>query len=228
MSYIKTTVIIPAGGVGNRFGADKPKQFTDLAGIPIIIHTLKQFWICDNIIISSHPEWIDHLKDLIFEHSIPNVKAIVKGGATRQESVYNALCHEIAEESDVILVHDAVRPFAGKEMIQSIMLNAIEYGAAIPGLTPKDTIKEINSEYLINKTIDRDTLKMVQTPQGFRQSLVKKAYENALNNNFIGTDSASLVEYLGHSVKVLDGEETNIKITTPLDMVLADFIIHNK
>lgn len=228
MSFIKTTVIIPAGGVGNRFGANKPKQFTDLAGIPIIVHTLKQFWICDNIIIASHPDWIEHLQELIYQYSIPNVKAIVKGGATRQESVYNALCHEIAEESEVIMVHDAVRPFASKELIQSIMLSAIEYGAAIPGLNPKDTIKKVSSEKLIMQTIDRSTLQMVQTPQGFRQSIIKKAYKNAKDKNIEGTDSASLVELIGQPVKVIEGEESNIKITTPLDSVLADYIINKK
>ncbi len=228
MSYIKTTVIIPAGGVGNRFGADIPKQFNHLSGIPVIVHTLKKFWICDNIIISSHPDWVDHLKELVFEHSIPNVKAIVKGGATRQHSVYNALCHEVAEESEVILVHDAVRPFANKELIQSIMLSAIDYGAAIPGLTPKDTIKQISKENLIKQTIDRNTLSMVQTPQGFRYNIIRKAYDNAIDNNFEGTDSASLVELIGQPVKIIEGDETNIKITTPMDMVMAEYLMREK
>ncbi len=228
MSYITTSVLIPAGGTGNRFGAEIPKQFTEISGIPIIIHTLKQFWICDNIIIASHPEWIDHLKTLIYEHSIPNVKAVVEGGRTRQESVYHALSHDAVQESEVVLVHDAVRPFASKELIQKIMLNAIEYGAAIPGLTPKDTIKQVTSENIIDKTIDRNTLQMVQTPQGFRYSIIKAAFDNALSQKFEGTDSASLVELLGKPVKVIDGEETNIKITTPLDKILAEHIIHSK
>jgi 2-C-methyl-D-erythritol 4-phosphate cytidylyltransferase len=138
------------------------------------------------------------------------------------------LSHDAVKDSEVVLVHDAVRPFASKELIQKIMLNAIEYGAAIPGLTPKDTIKQVTSENIIDKTIDRNKLRMVQTPQGFRYSIIKAAFDNALSQKFEGTDSASLVELLGKPVKVIDGEETNIKITTPLDKILAEHIIHSK
>ncbi len=228
MSFITSSVIIPAGGSGNRFGSKMPKQFTELVGIPIIIYTLKQFWICDNIIIASHPDWIEHLQSLVYEHSIPNVKAIVPGGKTRQESVYNALNQDVVKDSEVVLIHDAVRPFASKELIQSIMLSALEYGAAVPGLTPKDTIKQITKEYIINQTVDRNTLQMVQTPQGFRYKILRDAFEKAIENNFEGTDSSSLVEYLGHTIKVLEGEESNIKITTPLDKILSEFIINSK
>ncbi len=223
-----TTTIIPAGGIGRRFGGNQPKQFLELKEVPVLIRTIQIFEQTpeiDNIVIPVHADWYQKTRELIDKYDLPKVTDIVVGGKNRHDSVYNALQTQTAKESDIILVHDAVRPITSIKLVQKIIEETTENGAVIPALQPKDTIKEKNRAGAIVKTLDRNILCSVQTPQGFWQELIYSAFGKANEIGFQGTDSASLLEFIGYKVKVVDGEENNIKITTPLDLKIAEIII---
>lgn len=218
---MKCVVIIPAAGIGTRFGGQLPKQFSDYDSIPILIHTLKLFERVDevaNVIVAITPSWEDYTKDMISIHSLLKVNKIIEGGKERQDSVFNALNSLNTNEYDIVIIHDAVRPFASSELVRKIINTAGEYGAVVPALTPKETIKQIDDKGMVQRTLDRNTLCAVQTPQGFRSEIINSAYKKAIDNNFYATDDAALVEYAGFPVKVIEGEETNIKITTKFDI----------
>jgi 2-C-methyl-D-erythritol 4-phosphate cytidylyltransferase len=224
----KVSVIIPAGGVGKRFGGDKPKQYLAIDGVPIIIRTLLCFERCErinNVVIAAHDDWIDHMWQIVKKYKIIKVKEIVSGGKERLNSIDNTLISEGIIDSDIVLVHDAVRPFVSEELINKVIVATEEFGAAIPGLHPKETIKSADRNNRVSSTLDRSMLWSIQTPQGFKYSVLKKAYRNAIENNYFGTDDSSLVEKLGHKVKIIPGEEQNIKITTPFDMTIASEIL---
>lgn len=226
---MKTSVIIPAGGIGKRFGSTIPKQFVDLAGVPILIHCIKLFDKIDeieNIVIAVHSEWYSFTKEIVSKHDCVKVKEVVIGGIERQDSVYNALHSKHVDDSEIVLVHDAVRPFASENLIRTVIETADESGAAVPAIKPYDTIKEISNKGVVVKTIDRSKLRTIQTPQGFWTDILKNAYEKAQTSNFIGTDSSSLLEFIGFKVTVIDGEDSNIKITTPFDLKVGELIIN--
>lgn len=225
---MKSSVIIPAGGVGKRFGSDLPKQFIELKNTPIIIHTIKQFDKIndvDSIVLAVHSEWYSFTQEMVDKYNAHKVKDIVVGGKERQDSVFNALQSKYHEESDVVLVHDAVRPFISTEMVQRVLEAAEETGAAVPAIRPKETIKEVSAKKTVTKTIDRTTLSLTQTPQGFWFDILFNAYKKAMEANFKGTDSSSLVEFIGYMVTVVEGEDSNIKITTPFDLKLGNLIL---
>lgn len=221
-------IIIPSGGSGKRMGAGIPKQYMEMRGIPIIIRTLKTFdayGLADGFVIALNPDWRDFLEKSISDSQIIAPCFFVDGGRERQDSIYNALQTSYVRDSSIVLVHDAVRPFVSQKLIKNVIQAANEFGAALPGLTPKDTIKQINDDGFISDTINRDFLKAVQTPQGFRTEILLKAYENAYLNNLTGTDDASLVEALNIPVKIVPGDEYNIKITTKFDLDIAEKVI---
>lgn len=225
-----TSVIIPAAGTGKRFNAQIPKQFTLLNDVPIIVHTLKLFDSnpnIDAIILAVSDEQIERIKLLIAEYAIKKVKEIVIGGSERHFSVQAALETYSAKNSDIILVHDAVRPFATHTLIDSIIFVAGESGAVIPVVMPKDTIKQVSGDNTVSLTLNRSELRAAQTPQGFKRDLLMNAYIYAQNNNISTTDDASVVEAAGGTVHTITGEEHNIKITTQLDFILAGHIINN-
>lgn len=225
---VHTTVIIPAAGSGTRFGADRPKQFIPLLGVPILVRTLQAFEATDavqNIVIAASPDFHAPIAELAAEYHLTKIAAIVEGGKERQDSIFNALQTSISVASDVILVHDAVRPFVTPSFIQTIINAAWEHGAAIPGLTPKETIKECTEAGLVRATHERSRLRAIQTPQGFRREVLVDAYQKAQQHGFLGTDDASVVEFAGFPVQVVAGEEKNIKITTPLDFAWAEFLL---
>jgi 2-C-methyl-D-erythritol 4-phosphate cytidylyltransferase len=149
---------------------------------------------------------------------------LVSGGVRRQDSVYNALNHISAEDKDIIVIHDGVRPFVTKEQIIKTIDKALLYGSCILAISAFDTIKKIKNDYFIEKTIDRKNLYLAQTPQTFQYHIIKHAHEEARRIGFIGTDDASLLEWLGFNVKIAKGSQLNIKITTPEDLILADSI----
>jgi 2-C-methyl-D-erythritol 4-phosphate cytidylyltransferase len=242
---MKVMVIIPAAGLGTRMApvpagvADKKKispakQFTELGGTPILIHTLRKFaavdavseiWIAlrENEIAGFRARLESEAKDVL------NKKVeLVAGGEHRQQSVENAL-HALAAAAhpeDVVLVHDAVRPLVTREIIQEVIEAAQKYGAAIAGLPAVDTIKQVERTpegALVKATIPRAGIVLAQTPQGFRHRVIQKAFAEASADGFVGTDEASLVERSGHSVAVVMGSPRNMKITTPADMELAEF-----
>jgi 2-C-methyl-D-erythritol 4-phosphate cytidylyltransferase len=210
------------------------KQFTELGGTPILIRTLRKFAAVEAV----HEIWIalrenemegfrarlqDEAKDLAAKKI-----ELVSGGEHRQQSVENALNAVIASPDDIVLVHDAVRPFVTSEIIRDVIAAAQKYGAAIAGLPAIDTVKQVertSEGALIKATIPRAGVVMAQTPQGFRYGVIKKAFDEASADGFLGTDEASWVERAGHDVAVVMGSPRNIKITTPGDMELAEFYL---
>jgi 2-C-methyl-D-erythritol 4-phosphate cytidylyltransferase len=242
---MKVIVIIPAAGLGTRMapvpaGAqDKKKispskQFTELGGTPILIHTLRKFaavdavseiWIAlrENEITGFRARLESEAKDVLKK----KVEFVV-GGEHRQQSVENALNAIAAAADDIVLVHDAVRPFVTGEIIREVIEAASKYGAAITGLPAVDTVKQVERTAegaLIKATIPRSGVVMAQTPQGFHYGVIKKAFDEASADGFLGTDESSLVERSGHEVAVVMGSPRNIKITAPADMELAEFYL---
>jgi 2-C-methyl-D-erythritol 4-phosphate cytidylyltransferase len=228
---LNCTLIIPSGGSGRRFGATQPKQFTELAGIPIIIRTLKIFESIDeisNLIIPSIPEYFDLTRRLIEQYGIKKPIVIIEGGAERQDSVYNALQMLSVADSDIVLIHDAVRCLATDTLVKNLISVANKYGAAIPGIEPNDTIKLIDLSSAAIETIERRKLRAIQTPQVFRTEIIIESYKKANAEGFYSTDDAALAEHSGYRVQVIDGERDNIKITTVADLSRAELILKNR
>jgi 2-C-methyl-D-erythritol 4-phosphate cytidylyltransferase len=242
---MKVIVIIPAAGLGTRMApmpsaldarTKRPhpsKQFTDLAGTPILIHTLRKFAGVDavkEIWIALRENEIDGFRERLSKDDVLKKKKIelVVGGEHRQQSVEQALNAVSAAAEDVILVHDAVRPLVPAEVIAEVIEAAKKYGAAIAGLPAVDTVKQVERTAegaIVKATIPRAGVVLAQTPQGFHYSVIKKAFDEAAADGFMGTDEASLAERSGHEVAVVMGSPRNIKITTPADMELAEFYL---
>lgn len=228
---MSVAVIIPAAGSGKRFGGMLPKQFVTLAGMPVLARTLAAFGQADcvqTIVVAAHPDYTAAVRSMAGEYGIAKLRACVAGGEERQHSIMNALDVREVAACDVVLVHDAVRPFVDEEFICSVVDAARRYGAAVPGLAPKDTVKEVDAAGRVVRTHERAMLRAVQTPQGFDRQLLREAYRKASRDGFLGTDDASVVEHAGHTVHVVDGREDNIKITTPLDMRLAELLLRER
>jgi len=243
---MKVVVIIPAAGLGTRMApmpvgtkgeqkkAPPSKQFTELGGTPILIHTLRKFAAVDavsEIWIALRESEIAGFRSRLESEANDVLKKkveLVVGGEHRQQSVENALNAVAAAADDIVLVHDAVRPLVSREIIQEVIDAAEKYGAAIAALPAVDTVKQVERTAdgaLIKATIPRAGIVMAQTPQGFRYGVIKKAFDEASADGFLGTDEASLVERSGHEVAVVMGSPRNIKITAPADMELAEFYL---
>ncbi len=211
------------------------KQFTDLGGEPILIHTLRKFAAVDavtEIWVALRESEIAGFRTRLQAEANDVVKKkkieLVAGGEHRQQSVANALNAVSAAADDIVLVHDAVRPFVTTEITREVIEAARKYGAAIAGLPAVDTVKQVERTAdgaLVKATIPRERIVMAQTPQGFRYGVIKKAFDEAAADGFLGTDEASLVERAGHEVAVVMGSPRNIKITSPADMELAEFYL---
>ncbi len=228
---IKTAAIVVAAGKGVRMGASMGKQFIDLNGRSILAHTLDiigNFDPIDKIVlVLSRHDQAHFKKNILPGISLKTPLSIVTGGDTRQASVYNGLTR-IDPDTDIVVIHDGVRPFLTHHLINETVNRAIETGAAIPALPVTDTIKRADSGGAIEKTIDRRRLVTVQTPQAFQVAVIKKAHDQACENGYIGTDDAELVEKLGFPVTVVQGSPDNLKITTPRDLVFAEAIIKHR
>jgi 2-C-methyl-D-erythritol 4-phosphate cytidylyltransferase len=235
---MKVVVIIPAAGLGTRMAAQSgarpgqvTKQFAEIGGKPILLHTLEKFSEIpevEDIYVAVRETEIERLLDFLGKQKLrPGVQGVV-GGDHRQHSVANALAKVKAHANDVVLVHDAVRPFIDRDIIEKVIETAARQGAAIAGLPAVDTVKQVErtaNGAIITATVPRERVVMAQTPQGFRYELIKRAFDEAQADGFIGTDEASLVERAGHQVAVVMGSPRNIKITTPADMELAEFYL---
>lgn len=224
------TVIIPAAGVGQRMKSaseGKSKQFLTLQDRPLIYYTLKKFEdsdYVDDIIIVCEEKWIPFVAtDVVDAYEFTKVRKIVTGGTQRQDSVFNGL--KAVERADIVLVHDAVRPFISTKKINELIEECLTHEAVILAVQPKDTIKSQDRHQFVDKTLDRTELWNVQTPQAFQYDLLMDAFTEAHRKNFYGTDESTLVEALGVKVKLLEGEYQNIKITTPEDLVIAEAIL---
>jgi len=243
---MKVVVIIPAAGLGTRMApmpsaldaktkkAHPSKQFTDLAGTPILIHTVRKFAAVEavkEIWIALRENEIEGFRELLRKEATDVSKKkieLVTGGEHRQQSVAQALSAISAAADDIVLVHDAVRPLVTPEIIEEVIAAAEKYGAAIAGLPAVDTIKQVERTAdgaIVKSTIPRAGIVLAQTPQGFHYSVIKKAFDEAAADGFTGTDEASLAERSGHEVAVVMGSPRNIKITTPADMELAEFYL---
>jgi 2-C-methyl-D-erythritol 4-phosphate cytidylyltransferase len=227
---MKVSVIIPAAGLGTRMGRSVPeregtsrKQFMLLNGSPILFHTIRKFVVSDlvtEIVVALREDDMSWAQELFASQRFSKPVRTVAGGETRQQSVENALA-SIAEDVDLVAVHDAVRPFVEKEMIEKVVREAADSGAAILGIVPVDTVKQVHRNK-VRATLPRERLILTQTPQVFRSDLLRKAFEQARQDLFVGTDEASLVERLEQvEVSVVLGTDRNIKITKPSDMDLA-------
>ena len=238
---MKVSVILPAAGLGTRMGrpsAEKTgtsrKQFMLLEGSPILLHTVRKFAACEQvseIVVALRREDLEWVGALLHAEIRNKPVRVVEGGNSRQESVANALA-SLAGDTDLVAVHDAVRPFVDLETIEKALAEAAEAGAAIVGIVPVDTVKQAtraHTEHVrIRGTIPREKLVLAQTPQVFRYDLLKTAFAAATADGFVGTDESSLVERLDHEVAVVLGSDRNIKITKPTDMDLARLFLEQE
>ncbi len=240
---MKVYVIIPAAGLGTRMApvstakdgkAHPSKQFTELGGTPILIHTLRKFAEIDEVSeiwIALRANEIEGFRSRLPEEAKDVLRKRVEcvlGGEHRQQSVEHALNAISADPDDIVLVHDAVRPLVTSDIIHDVINAAVKHGAAIAGLPAVDTVKQVertSDGAIIKATIPRAGVVLAQTPQGFRYDVIKKIFDEATADGFIGTDEASLAERAGHEVAVVMGSPKNIKITSPGDMELAEFYL---
>jgi len=221
-----------AAGRGQRMQSETPKQYLCLGDKPILFHTLKVFEECppvDGIYLIVPPDQLTMVqKDIVEKYHFKKVHKLVRGGKMRQQSVWNGL-QAIRSECSIVVVHDGVRPFIRCRLIEKSIEEARKNGAAVVGVTAKDTVKRVSKGSKV-VTLPREEIWLAQTPQSFRFPLLMKAYQKAQHDNFVSTDDASLVEYLDHPITLIKGEYANIKITTPEDLALAQsfFDLGNK
>ncbi len=226
--------ILPAAGLGTRMAGPQPKQFMELGGIPILIHSLRAFAgvpRVQSIVVAVRKPEIERVQAQVAEFGFEARVRVVEGGDNRQESVAHGLAAIPAQPDDVVLVHDAVRPLIDSATIDRTIDAVVEHGAAIVGLPAVDTIKQVERTAhgaLITATIPREFVVLAQTPQGFRYGLLQSAFAEATADGFIGTDEASVVERAGHPVAVVPGSAVNLKITQPGDLELAEFYLHQR
>ena len=220
------SAIVLAGGRGKRMNYHKSKQFIEIKGKPVLVYTLEKFIYnksIDEVILVLPEDEVDYCKKEVLQRYSLKVDRIVIGGKERQDSVFKAL--EAMEKADIVLIHDGARPFINEKIIEEGIKYANIYGAAAPGVTPKDTIKIKNEDNISVDTPDRNTLVAVQTPQCFKYDEIYQCHRKIKEENAIVTDDTSVVERYGHKVYLYEGDYTNIKITTPEDLILAERLI---
>jgi 2-C-methyl-D-erythritol 4-phosphate cytidylyltransferase len=239
MTMNRVTAILPAAGLGTRMGAETPKQFLELDGVPVLIFTLRRLAACPAItdfVIATRADELDSVAAHIAQEKLGRPVHVVRGGDTRQDSVASALA-EVPPGADLILVHDAVRPMVTRDQIERVIAEALICDAAILGVPAMDTVKEVKRATpqggaadvaLITATIPRERVVLAQTPQVFRASLLREAFARAREDGVSASDEAGLVERLGRDVHVVAGSERNLKITRPGDMQLAAFYLREE
>jgi len=232
----RIAAIVPAAGLGTRMGAEMPKQFLELDGMPLILFTLRRLATCPAItefFISTRADDIVSLQDRVAKSELGRPARVVHGGDTRQQSVANALA-QVDPTTEVVLVHDAVRPFVTAEQIDRVIAEARKRGAAILGIPAIDTVKEVKRASLpedmalITATVPRERIVLAQTPQAFSYPLLRDSFRLAQRDGVTASDEAALVERFGHEVFVVVGSERNFKITRPADMELARFYLEQE
>jgi 2-C-methyl-D-erythritol 4-phosphate cytidylyltransferase len=239
---MKVIVIIPAAGLGTRMGSStataqgrqRSKQFVELDGSPILIHTLRRFTSCaqvDEIWVAMRKNEIEAFTPELEAAKLSKPVFTVEGGEHRQQSVANALRALKAADDDIVLVHDAVRPFIDCDTIEATIAATKKHGAVIVGVPAIDTIKQVertSDGAIVKTTIPREVIVQAQTPQAARYGMMRKVFEEAEAAEFLGTDEASLFERAGYPVHVVMGSSRNIKITTPADLELAEFFLSSE
>lgn len=227
---ITKALVIPAAGQGRRMQKETPKPYLQLSGRTILEHTIRRFLPLEGlrqVLVATSEHYLETAESIL-HNLLPEeiLGQCLVGGRERQHSIYNALGE--LSEVDLVMVHDAVRPFVSVEQIAACCRAASEVGGAVLGVPAKDTIKRVDDQQIIRETPSRDYLWQTQTPQVFRKQLILRAYEKARDDRFTGTDDSSLVERLGAKVKMVEGDRSNFKITYPLDLKLAKLIINNQ
>lgn len=222
----KVAAVIVAGGLGKRMGGNLPKQFLELAGKPILQHTLECFnraAIIDDIYVVLPEAYVGQFhQELRDEWGITKIRGVVCGGGERHQSVWAGIT-ALPESIEIVMIHDGVRPFVAERILVDSVNAAREYGAAVVGLMPKDTIKLLDHDK-VQQTIDRSKILLAQTPQTFQIDVIRKANLAAMEKNQFSTDDAALVEQMGGTVHVVLGDWKNIKITSPEDLIIAKVI----
>jgi len=223
-SVLRVAIIV-AGGKGERMGASTPKQFLELAGKPILMHTLEKFKKADpsiEIILALPENQIDFWEELFHKYQLPKVRhQIVKGGKTRFHSVQNAL--KLVEEDCIVAIHDGVRPLVSVETINNCFAAAEKNGNAIPIVEVVDSLRHYSKQDKTSEAVSRTCYKIVQTPQCFNSEVILKAYQQDFDKLF--TDDATVVEKLGETINLVPGNRGNIKITTTEDLIIAEAFI---
>ncbi|AEE92297.1 2-C-methyl-D-erythritol 4-phosphate cytidylyltransferase [Tepidanaerobacter acetatoxydans] len=224
---MQVSAVIAAGGHGKRMNSSVSKQFLTIKGHPILYYTLNKFEKMDvisSIVLVTGVDDMDYTRnEIIRKYGFKKVK-LVEGGKERQDSVYNGL-RELSPQTDIVVIHDGVRPFVPIKLIEKSITAAIKYKAVGVAVPVKDTIKIVGDGNTIKSTPDRKTLWSIQTPQTFKYDLILAAYEKAISEGFYGTDDTVLVERMGLSVKIIEGAYENIKITTPEDIIFAEAFV---
>ena len=231
---MKVAVILPAAGLGTRMakshaesGPHGRKQFLQLEGVPILLHTIRKFARCaavTEIVVALRGDDIAWVQDLLDHENLGKPVRLVVGGESRQQSVENAL-GQLDEDTALVAVHDAVRPFVDLDAVERVIHEAESCGAAILGIVPVDTVKRVHLNR-IETTIPRERLVMAQTPQVFTLAIIREAFAKAAADGFVGTDEASLVERLDNvNIHIVPGSDRNIKITKPTDIHLAKLFL---
>jgi 2-C-methyl-D-erythritol 4-phosphate cytidylyltransferase len=226
MNYI---VVLPAAGSGKRMKAERNKLFLTLRGKPILMHTLDVFEQdpdCVGIWLAVKPEERMIIQEMLEQYNVTKVKGMPSGGAERQHSVY-ACVKEVGNDAELILVHDAARPFIEPSVIKQLTQKAYETGAAIAGVKAKDTMKRVRN-HIIEETLDREQLWMIQTPQAFHTDILTKAQYQAEQDDFLGTDESMLVERLNIDVHVVESTYDNVKMTTQEDLLIGEAILQKR
>jgi 2-C-methyl-D-erythritol 4-phosphate cytidylyltransferase len=223
--------LVPAAGRGLRMGGSVPKQYLSIGGEPLIVQSLRTLQaapVVGQIILavpSADIEYCQH--EIVLRYRFTKVTKVVAGGAERQDSVRHALA-QVPSDTDIVLIHDAVRPFVTQRMIEEVVAAAWKEGAAIIALPMRDTVKQVGTDGMIERTVDRTPLWLAQTPQAFRRDWIETAHRNAHAEGVRATDDAFLVEWLGYSVAVVEGSGENIKVTRPEDLVIGEAILASR
>lgn len=217
--------VIPAAGQGLRMGTPLQKQFLDLWGKPVLARTLDVFERCagiDRIILVAPVDRLAFCRDEIIDrYAFQKVRDVIPGGKERQDSVFNGLC-AVPTATDLVAIHDGVRPLVSVELIEQTILAAYEKGAAVAAQPARETVKLSEDGATVVRTLDRNRVFLAQTPQTFRRTLIWEAHKQAKERRFYATDDSMLMEELGHTVQIVPGIPQNIKITTPADLKLAE------
>ena len=224
--------IIPAAGIGARMGSNKPKQFIDLCGKPILAVTLSHFQQCnlvDKIVVVVSKDDVDYCRrEIVDRYKLNKVFNVIVGGKRRQDSVRKGL-EAVDDLCRWALIHDGVRPLVTTELIEKVIKAAKKFRAVITGLPVKETVKELDDQSMVLRSVDRSQLWLIQTPQIFRFEDINLAHQKAIKDGCEeATDDAFLIEKMGIPVKIIEGEENNIKVTTPRDLDIARFLLSKR
>lgn len=225
---MKTFAIIPAGGKGTRINSNLPKQYLTFHNKELIAYTIEVFQSnnsIDEIIIAAQKDFFNLLYTIKEKYQFTKISKIIEGGSERQFSVFNAIKSIKADDDDIVLVHDAVRPLLPQNILEKSIQTAVEFGSSVVAIKAKDTL--IKGNNFIEEYVDRNEIYYVQTPQVFKYKIFLSAMKKAEEDNFLGTDESMVVRHAGYSIKIVEGSSLNFKITTEDDIKLFELILHN-